>query len=328
MREVIDLASTDEVEFNLPWMSPWNYLPVDKNSGQLQVNTLTTLVAPDTVSQDVQMLVFVSYGDDFELAAPGESFQLSGFNMLPYVVNARNLSSSGGIAETQLRDTNLEAASESIGEKFTSIRQLMNRAFPLYRGAIYSGGFSAFSFWPWNNPILTVDGATGIQSYGKFGYDMFSYFSTMYAYYRGGMNIDVCSYPTGTNAFIPIMMSTQVTSAYEGNDFTNAEVVNYYTATPQTARYSPASAFANNDGNTLVTGISAPYYARGKFSVVNPRFTNRTETWAPFNSDPSVIVQGTMYVNTEPFFMRSVSDDFQFGYFIGTIPYFVKSVNV
>jgi hypothetical protein len=326
MREVIDLASTDEVEFNLPWMSPWNYLPVDNYSGTLSVNTLTTLVAPDTVAQDVQMLIFYSYGDDFELEAPGETYQLAGFNMLPFVVNSRSLATSGGIAESQLRTTNLEAASESIGEKFTSIRQLMNRAFPLYRGPTIASGSYAYAFYPWSNPIMTVDGATGIISYGKFGYDMFSYFSSMYAYYRGGMNIDVCALPDTSSNYIPLMFNTQVTSVYDGTDLTTTIPLDYYYATPASTHNSPASAFAQCDGDSTVTGITFPYYARGKATLINPKFTSRVQTWAPNNTEPAVIgqVRSQPVVNA-PFFFRSVADDFQFGYFIGTIPYYTRS---
>jgi len=73
LRMIVDIRDADELEFDIPFYAPSNYLLTDEHSGILQVQVLTDLRVPETASPVVSVLVSYSGGDDFELALPKAS---------------------------------------------------------------------------------------------------------------------------------------------------------------------------------------------------------------------------------------------------------------
>jgi hypothetical protein len=91
--KVVDLSVTDEAEFVIPYMQPQSWQEVDQTepypywifdssfgfapayddtvcNGRLRISVLNPLTGPDTTS-NVQVLLFMKAGPDFELANPG-----------------------------------------------------------------------------------------------------------------------------------------------------------------------------------------------------------------------------------------------------------------
>jgi hypothetical protein len=82
LREIIDIREQTEVTLNLPYMIPESYLWTDPTaswsgntsyySGQIDIQILNDLMAPETCPQTIDILVFVKAGPDFEFQVPGQ----------------------------------------------------------------------------------------------------------------------------------------------------------------------------------------------------------------------------------------------------------------
>jgi hypothetical protein len=109
---VWDLKSQTTLEFDIPFISPSNYLDMSLFTGTFFIKVLDTLVYPTNVATSVNILVEIAGGDDFEVAIPRTPTFYS--------------SQSGNNVITTHEPSS--PAELCVGEKVLSCKQLISRA--------------------------------------------------------------------------------------------------------------------------------------------------------------------------------------------------------
>jgi len=151
MRHIVDIREGSEVELLLPFYLGYNYVDLFTNSGQLDVQVLNELRAPETCSTAIDILVYFSGAEDIEFMGPtgniGASSSAVGY--LPFYPQIGDLDVNviGGGNKPTFTTHNAE---ESGGEIFASIKQLLTRYSLLYEdtATTISAG-NAMYVWPW-----------------------------------------------------------------------------------------------------------------------------------------------------------------------------------
>lgn len=211
--QVVDLRSEDTVVFRIPYVStkPWMYTtPASSTTGELhytgllQVFVLNELMATSTVSSAIDVLVEVSAGPDYEVAAPcqslyqptrivdsSNSFRKNISNLIrahaqvgeeinreteQTIINKDQLGSKG-TAISWLNNTGM------IGEKLVSVRQLIKRSQLV--STFTPGSTNIVS--PWRFVDAQIRTASTSATPVNFGY--LDYISQIFAFYRGSVNL-------------------------------------------------------------------------------------------------------------------------------------------
>lgn len=130
LKAVVDIRTTTEVEFSIPFMSNTPWAPC--NCGTNVIGTILIfvdeqLVAPESVTADIKVLVEVKGADDLEFAVPTRQFVCH--PVVPYIPQmdmgqAVDLGYLGGSKELP---GGTQPSELCIGEKVLSIRQLIKR---------------------------------------------------------------------------------------------------------------------------------------------------------------------------------------------------------
>lgn len=342
LREIIDIVGCNEIVLELPYLLASNYIPTDQFSGFLDIRVLNELRAPETVKDHVEILVYLSAGDDFEFQVPvsmhGDNIYSS---ILPFSGQMDRVVVDDVIGGYPRKRVNLNYASESTGEICTSLKQLLARNSPIYQTTMVVDGtaYNFISIWPWLAGA-TYEATTGVAGPNAGG-DLFSFLSPMYAFYRGPVRVK-CTSET-LNGTVKIMesfvaynqprtgvASQQVISAgigmYNNRGAGNTTWIATPAATlPLMGGVSPA--IAQYQG---VSAFEVPYYCATKFS---PVLRNTTSNVIP--TDSSAVKASAIPVsklvmqsaaNLKSYYIeRSFPETFQLGYFIGCPPVFSSS---
>jgi hypothetical protein len=348
LRHVIDIAEKDEVVLNLPYMINTPYLNVHGNrfntaenratySGRFLVRTLNQLRCPETCSSSVNVMLFIEPGDDFEYAVPGNSaFNTTGTTgpttaTVPFIIQMdlgdddREVIISEGIGGTQIKRTTLQEVSMCIGEKITSIKQLLLRMSPVYFPGIKPGNANSVAIWPYFSGTYTMSNVSGLIVLPTATGDPFSYLKPCYAFYRGSVNMsvspnaDIVSGPASigvslTPGFAPAADS--VMGVYGGENNSIASV------NPFNVSINLGTSITETDHGLGLVSANVPYYSRTPVALS----TNDTITIPLGRADCPIsivnFVNNTSNVDalSDSVFYRSVGDDFQFLYFLSCPP--------
>nr|WPV63210.1 MAG: capsid protein [Wufeng shrew dicistrovirus 13] len=159
---VLDLRETSEITFTIPFVFPAMYAPVIEDIGRLEISVLNSLRAPDNVAQTVDVFVWISGGDDFELAAPTSPGMIASFvdpetrlppvseadedeiphaQMLQYVSDDLAMQSTSDDMSLMPLSPPVELSPFCIGERIHSLRQL-SRRFSVTNGYSFVEGES------------------------------------------------------------------------------------------------------------------------------------------------------------------------------------------
>lgn len=236
-REIVDLRDSNEFSFVCPYAStsPYKRTRLDPY-GSLHIYVLNQLVAPDSVSTNVKILVEINAAPDFELAVPigyakGENSGTSWTEYpeyIPYLENS-GISPPMALASVEpatfpvmnaemnvcdatpakvmpgngtLNPSSLDAARFCIGERITNWRQVLKRTSWMteIQGRVFA---NFFYMRPWS--ILYFFSYTdGTLSKPTFFGDTYSALSACYAYSRGGVRIKVQDEKPYTMATAPV----------------------------------------------------------------------------------------------------------------------------
>lgn len=205
--EIFDLALNKEFEFVVPYNSPTRYkkmpdfthfnntpdqvgtLTQDYTLGNLVVMVQNSLTHPGTVSNGVDMNIFVSGGDDFDFRSAGRQ---------PNAAQTALVFQSGDVqlegtrsGETDLTDNKIGVSTSGVGQDHTQgpaqethLKFLLSRYFPSasMRQAIPAGQYITTSVS--STPVFTYPNYVdaGCTS------DFLSYFSRLYRFWTGGIN--------------------------------------------------------------------------------------------------------------------------------------------
>lgn len=323
LREVIDIRSGNEMEFTLPYMMTTPYLSVEEDIGQLDVVVLNKLRAPSTVTQNIDLLFYYSAGEDFELAVPGYSENT--VNWPPFspesfgrdVANDETLVAEG-IGGTPVVRADLSAAEHCVGEYFASVRQLLARFNQMWTATALPTG-TQMAIWPFYASCVTLnsDGSTRSPA---FGGDMFSFIAPMYAYYRGGMRVQV-DLAAATGAISATLTPSQLkagtapvktSTSLNGTGGTIGWVGSAVT--------SPVGTVVT-DAGVGVAAFEVPYYSKTPISNVILTSYNTVPTLTGGKLEPTV-PQSVISVENQSIAVlyRSIAEDFQLTYFVGCPP--------
>jgi hypothetical protein len=307
LREVLDLREGAIFEVTVPYLytDVWNKL---YSGGLLTINVLNPLKYPSTASSSISCLVEVAAGPDFEVAVPNPP------TFAPICPTAQ--SDPCTLDKTVIGGATLPVdqvipTGQCIGEKITSCRQVLLKYHTTRCITNVTSGY--FSFHPWfvtgYSPAL-VGGAQQTSSY--FKPDLFSYWASCFALYRGGMNFVIENYAN---------TSTNVGIAYDSNNNNFVDTTTDYFGTTYGSG-SGMNFVSVPVSNQPVPMFKVPFYhqnpaayLRGWYSSNNSldsdsRFTNHTRFQIRFKS-------GSV---TNPQIYRCISDDFQMGMFVSTVP--------
>lgn len=327
MQEIVDLALVDEFTIKVPFYSPVPYLLASQIIGQLVVRVLNPLKYPDTASDAIELLVYETYGEDFEVAVPrayinaGEAvpvlMQSGEWERKENVVDA-TFSNHGPLSESTAE------ASLCIGEKFLSIRQLLSRFHIAYSNA--APNVTGSIWWPWNVGALYQNGAGVVSSVsGPMGGDIYNVLAPMYIYYKGGMRVGIKTNVAASMQFSNPADVTPSSSVLRNSvaTLTNTGATAWYA---NTTSYFGAVSSVHTDADVGLLVAELPYYARTPFSKVDrPTSANTVPPQASIPvSALAYTVNGTTFNSLT--FLRAVAEDFQFSYFLCSPLEFVSVV--
>lgn len=326
-REVIDISVDDVFSFVIPYYSevPWQSTAWrgstanDANNGILTVSVLNKLVASSTVSSAVNVLVYASAADDFQLSG---LVPVNKPAFVPEMSVPRVVGPIGNAAEPSL---SVDPVALCSGEVFTSIKQLFQCARPLRLAPFVTPNFLNVKFWPYalGLPNLGItDGSLRVPDW--YG-DYLSELALGFAYNRGGVRIFSPQAAAG-NSLSWRNYSSPGEPIIQNIDELPGPVDASFTIDNGSFLACPA--------NRTATGCSLdvimPHGSKTPFRLSYP--IRAAAPIIPFTKDsPQFMINMRIPVVTapalaEPYpFYRSGADDFAVAYFIG-FPGFLESV--
>lgn len=338
IREIVDIKGRSEIELTIPYLSNQPWKNCNEPYGYLDFRVLNELRAPETASSSIQVLMYACAEQDFEYNGLGAGGGNIGLPFAPQMDTSDSTLVKEVIGGYSKPPTTIQPSSDSFGEMFTSVKQLINKYTPLlFNSSRLASGFttgtnSCFSFYPWSFQACSADPTTNNVIYPTYFGDFLSMIAPGYALFRGSLRLALSDQLTTTSL---------VAATFDASQYTTFSTANF---TTQTAPNTPAAGqmFASvaNTDTTINLGPVAvsdayngphefklPYYARTFCSWVTPYpvVYGSTTTINGYSNDVSQPTSAVSFVhegtaNTGVRIFRSACDDFQLGYFIGFPP--------
>lgn len=329
LREVVDIRGKSEVLLKLPFLLGEQYIRNDQISGLLKVQVLNELRCPETCSQGVDFLIYVSAGADFELQVPGHIDDFAGTPFVPQggaaVPDVQQTIVDEPIGGYTIPPMSLEPSRLCVGECFASIKQLISRYTPLQTATpIINGATGNFGIYPFYFGLPSNTGASGSPGIPAYHSDMMSCFAGGYAFFRGSVRlIDYCADYVYSSPIARLDVRSQLGGSVINGGLANewGNTVNPYSGT----RKQDCPAIQISDAGIGQQEVRVPYYCQTHMSEV----ALTTQTTPESQTDPNAVVYLGSYNGnpTEPHLLyRSASDEFQFAYFLGFPPRYSSSV--
>jgi hypothetical protein len=333
LREVVDIRYQSEITLNLPYMvyldylatySPAGVVTQPKISGICTMRVVNALRAPENASQTIEYMVYVTAGDDFEYQVPGNQ----GVLKMPFTPQMNETIIRTGIAESKQYGPTTNLSKMCVGEHFTSIKQLLNRFSQVYfKTSLPSTSSQSVIIWPWLNGVQSNVTTTGVPVVPNAGGDTYGIFASWYALYRGGMRIFI-SPSQDTFVGYPIDMSLVTTQASAATVAGGINTRGVHAVT----NYDTDNNIVGIQGITETDNTSGGAYARVPYQAKTPVSMVLRQTASDIY--PTEVSQPLPRVNffspagafADYAVFRSVSDEFQFMYFIGCPPYVTSVV--
>ncbi len=308
LRHYIDIREADEIELELPFMVPQEFLGQSDSSGRLSILVQNVLRAPETCSSSVQVLMYFSAGSDFQFAGP------FGINKSPPLMigNMDNMLTSGSkvvsgvIGNERVPRPTLKSNLLCMGEHISSVKQLLNRNS--FCGSTYTG--TSVRITPWFHGASTTSGGS-VTSTAPGG-DVMSILGLMYTFFRGGVRVMLAL--TGSQGGAQLQEGT-TSSPWVGAGGSNNPTNTW--ATPGSVNQGCYSFFSADSVNNIHCFL-IPYYNGVRCSLLD--FTVASTA---AGIDPSVPLIGLNYVSNTSVataLIRSAGEDWQLSYFIGCPP--------
>jgi len=319
LRTIIDIREGNEFRINLPFLIGHNYLGGGEYSGQLDIRVLNLLRAPETCAQNIDCLVYVCGGDDFEYAIPKFIGSGVGMSFSPQAGNRGSCIDciiDEGVGGGKIDSLSITPAYESIGESFTHIRQHLKKFCLTF---VTSTSDTAVALNPNTYGIVNMTAVSGVTKAGFFIGDPYSLFASMYLFFKGGVNVKIKPTKANDNTVVANVFPTGANVQIE-----TAAAYDSQALDPLAGIYPGLNGYGIHDPTSSQDAFSVPYQSRFNMSFTRPVYTQNTFT---FNTtDPSLRLHlacsaGTFNTVT---YNRSVREDFRFGYFTGCLPVLIS----
>lgn len=319
-REIIDIREGNEFTITMPYVNLWPYCTtangVDLSQGNsidlynlsygtIYIMVLNELVAPDTVSSDIQILTEVSGAEDFEYAVPTQNAAPRVFAQggEPSDENPKSkLTDPIGIGNAAITYDELSSAASCIGERVLSILQLLKRSTRLHTIA---DATTTFNIAPYT--LMTDNLIAGTYDPMDFEPDYMHSLCALYAFYRGGVRIRLGYSSIGTDL------------GTERWFFFQAGTVAPYSVGAATPSPNQISMVAIDNSHTYGAEIQVPQY--------HSTYMRECRYISPIeNTHTLPMLQRRGTAITGGYLERQAADDFQLGFFLGVPQIFVSSI--
>jgi len=304
-RIIWDIRESNEIEFEVPFIQTRNFIEVSEPSTVVYIFVVNELIAPSTVSSQVNLLIEKSGGDSLEYASPVPTSTTVTYEPYVYFQSKLGMTFSPPTVEA-----------ESFGEVHRSIRSLMKRF------SLYSNFYSNAAWGATIDPFATVvtgqlTSTSGSLTRVNGAVDIISLFSPCYAISSGATRFAVSTGAINTNGAIFSLLPTNGTGTAVLNGIGGTDFM------PNSPRVLVST---NVEG--MATVEVPPYQPYGARSIYNriPQVTG------VFSSQPSDVLGGTnqllAFSTTEShdypangvFFYRAAAEDFTLSVWNGTFP--------
>lgn len=334
--QVIDLRSEDVVRFEVPYVStkPWMRV-ADKTvynvPGVVHVEVLNDLRAVSSVPQSIQVLVEVSAGEDFELAAPCSPIIQPVYTTTASAANVirRIFKPSAQVGEEVAREdeqgnaVNHDQLGSKVdlgnwmlnlamhGEKCLSVRQLIKRSSNSAQTTLTSAGSICLA--PFSPQLVYTRGTTDARTTNPRSY--LDYFSNLYAFWRGSVNLKIFS-----STEISSRLGVEAVISFPTDSTGQETLPTQNTLVSQTLPV--VNGYHSGPVQMILTDlegcidITCPYYMSTHMSPVSDYTFNNTNCTLNMYPPYLVTIMG-LPAGTYTIF-RSAADDYQLGYLIGT----------
>lgn len=343
LRTVVDIREQDEITLNLPYMvsEPWLYTSASRdvtgkigyNSGYLDIRVLNELRCPETCASTVDILMFLTPGDDFELSTPCSDTDYFPGIFSPQMDTSSNLVHKG-IGDAKVIPASLEIDQYTVGERFTGVKQLINRLIqfiPITTASPWSTFYNFVLYPHFFGTAGIAATSTGVLSTPNYVADPLSFTAGMYAYFRGSVDI---AFTTGDET-APVCGGLYNGVLKVGSSGSSAlPYATNYTAvgTPNVAgsyaiNYNQITtvAIVPTDTTDGIVYFHCPYQNKYPISLVT-FFEGTTATlWTePSFPETNLSLNSNTTFGTKSCLYRNAGDDFQFSFFIGCPPLLVS----
>lgn len=322
--KIVDLAKCTDITVNIPYMQTTAFQAVDRNftqlyandgskthtpfydNGVLTVRVLTDLAAPLNTA-DIQVLVFVSGGDNLEFANPSEPVVDGRLYSYPVQSSITNYDIDHDDTEMALEPSQTPAHTHLLyqGEVVTSLRQLFRRmAFYRYTGvpssiitstADNTVVYSRIPRYP-VYPGYVSDGLDladslvtpgNSKAFNFVKYHPITWISQAFLGCRGAINYRINNtskeYISDLKAVRSNTWFTNATTVW--NNFTSTSATNNCSRNLMSLVSDTTGASMTNTRTNAGLGISVPFYSRYKFRTVSALANNTGSSLDDSNLD-------------------------------------------
>lgn len=328
-REIVDLRDGSEFVIKVPYCYNSMYLDTDQAKNDifmmLQVNILNELVAPDTCSQSVDILMEVRGGVDMEFQLPKP------FNMTPSQIIEPQSGGEGQaemvldkcIGSSTVHDPTKMAAELCIGESSTSLLQLVKRYVRLASTNTDINTLNTMTIYPYYFGGYYAAPVIANSTAGYITGDYVGTIAACYAHSRGALRYRVTTgngqgmnltkmLPYDQSAVAPFSIATVADPALNGTTL-------QATASEFALVYNNPVAY-DSSSNLGCTGF-LPMYSRTYCRLNRIFYDNNVNTTlntaAPDVTDYALQLASSGAYGARTALLRCASDDFHFSFWLG-----------
>jgi len=240
LRHIVDLAGPDEITLDLPFMIPQDWLEVGYEGypGHLDIICLNPLRCPETCNGTVNVLMYLSGGCDFALAAPLNT-PGSTVPEMPMFAQSGLMSGQNPVLDQTLigdtgvcKDSDFSVERSSCGEVFTHLRQLLGK-YAVIQSGINASNWMATSGTAealqsiYINPYYILTALPGFTTASGLLGNPFCFQSALvngFAFMKGSVKVAMSAPYSSLNnliystLYIKSGVSINVSSVYTSND--------------------------------------------------------------------------------------------------------------
>lgn len=324
LRTVVDLTDATEFELTIPYTnnSPW--MEAGEIMGRLNIYVINKLQCPPTVSSTINFIIEVAGGEDFEIAGPAPIN--TPHRLTPLVVSNLEFSSQSGFVPDKISATignsdipkgNLAATRYCIGEKLTSVYQIIKRAQKYH--AYLTPNFTSFWIRPFTIAAMGRGRSSNDFSIGTITSDPLSLFASAYAYSRGSAGAKISDNSVTQTYKIEIVEDDRTILPYFMQNVAPTSTEFYH------------GCFTANKSPEYGGGceVMLPHYAELPCRLNRLNCTLSTDaSYSPpldaYDSNYAIRVSTSTSVGTSGVYTRIAGDDYQLAMFIGFPPLYER----
>lgn len=325
LREIIDIRENSDVILEIPYLENRPYLDFNSWCGLIDIRVLNELKAPSTVSSAIEVLVYFSFCDDFEVAVPGSMSAVnSGVNRAaaPFFPQS-GIITNNAVGGYVCPAPTMSHSQACIGEMFTSIKQLLNRYTNVITSEPIALGGSMMQISPTVVGATRATAGTGVYVQDAIYGDALSAFACGYAFMKGSVKIMLNKPLSSQPTTAPISFTYEAIDSEDvASTILDAKFASQISSgDPKVLNLGSFTPMQLGDANTFHE-IQVPYYNEYKCNLIDYSQTISmlpSRVFAP-TRPRTVLAMGFLGGTGTVEVKRACGEDFQLAYFLGFPP--------